>query len=221
MGKVLHPKLFPFCVPKGTITSGSFIAVSLEEAMNIYWKVRRMSYVFEYIASSPPIYTEIVQGKIQRSKIYNGDYDPLTSEEYLVCTDSTPAYWSYDATQTLILSGETSVYPIPNYPFLLRSDSGVIFLWSEMVQSDGIFYIPIDLYVSLGDNQPATYTLNYAGGNPPEEEFPTTINIFGYSIQALYWKFFDPGFAPIQITINPLEYWSYDGAWDTSTGEPL
>jgi hypothetical protein len=219
MGKVLHPKLFPFCVPKGTITSGSFIAVSLEEAMNIYWKVRRMSYVFEYISSSP-IYTEIVQGKIQRSRFYYGGYDPLVSEEYLVCTNSTPVYWSYDATQTLIFLNETLINPIPNYQFNLEN-LGVIFLWSEMVQSDGTFYIPIDLYVSLGDNEPATYTLNYAGGNPPEEEFPTTINIFGYSIQALYWKFFDPGFAPIEITINPLEYWSYDGAWDTSTGLPL
>ena len=212
MGKVLHPKLFPFCAPEGTITSGSFIAVSLEEAMNIYWKVRRMSYIFEYPADLSHLY-ENQEGKIQWSKVYGQDYDPVTSEETLVCGNS--IYWSYDATQTI---GDGYAFPIPNYPFYAGFDTGNIFNWNGMVQLDGTFYIPIDLYVSFGDNEPATYTLNYAGTNFGEQS--TTINIFGYSVQALYWTYVF-NYGPIHITINPLEYWSYGGTWDTSTGLPL
>jgi len=215
MGKVLHASYsgyFPFCVQKGKITSGSFIEVTLKEAMSIYWKIQTMSY--EWFTPLGTNFSEKQEGKIQRS-LFSYEFSPLPDEQNLVCGG---VYWSYDAQITDIVSSGTFVYPISNYAF--TDEAGVIFNWGNMVQSDGIFYIPIDLFLSLGDNEPATYTLNYAGTNDNEEL--TTINILDNSVQALYWKRADINpYYPTQMTISPLEYWSYGSTYNTSTGQPL
>ena len=193
MAKVLHASYsgyFPFCVPSGKITSGSFIAVSLEEAMSIFWKVKIMSFV--WLSEQTATSNEGDEFKIQRSLSYD-ELIPIPNEQNLVC------------------------YPLP---FLRYGVSTIIpdlelglFVWGSMVQSRGTFYIPIDIYVGLGDNQPQTYTLNYPPYVEGQEE-STTMNIFGHSVEARYWPTgaLDPinQFNPIQITLAPLEYWPYN-----------
>ena len=188
--------------------SGSFITTTLKEAMSIYWKVRKMSYVFDY--QGPSYIGRKQEGKIQKA-ISSVNFLPLEQEEKLVCPTE---YWGYDGTTTY---SNGDIFPLGPFPFSQfgNKGSGTIFNWAGITQEKGLCYIPIDFYLSWGDNTPATYTLNYAGR---DDEQPVTIKILGYSVKALYWKSSFRNFNPIQITIEPLEYWSYSGLYNTSTG---
>jgi hypothetical protein len=94
---------FPFCVPTGTITSGSFIAVSLKEAMSIFWKVKIMSFVW---LSKQPFILEKQEGKIQRSLSYD-KLIPVTNQKNLVCP--LLPYWGYEVVETVI----NELFPLP------------------------------------------------------------------------------------------------------------
>lgn len=200
MAKVLHASesgYFPFCVPDGTIDSGSFIAVSLEDAMSIFWKVKIMSFSAYAPESLGKGFEESLNSKIQRS-LSSYELDPIPDERNLVCHPL--FYWGYEAF-------DQDSDPEPDFLFAGYAGTGDIFKWDDMVQSGGSFYIPIDLYVGFGDNDNQTYTLNYP---PYDEEYEdsTTITIFGHSVQANYYTA-QGGLAPIQISITPLEYWPY------------
>jgi len=213
MGRFLHASYsgyFPFCIGKGKIESGSFITTTLKEAMSIYWKVRKMSYVFDH-ADSPSYIGRKQEGKIQKTPQYAVDFLPLEQEEKLVCpTDN----WGYDNTTSYSNGYNSSFGPFP-FSQSSNTGSGTIFNWAGIKQEKGVYYIPIDFYLSWGDNTPATYTFNYSGRS---DEQPITIKILGYSVKALYWKSLIYNHNPIQITIEPLEYWSYSGLYNTSTG---
>lgn len=76
MAKVLHPRLFPFCIPYGTISGGSYIKTDLAGAMRIYWKIKTTTFVG----------IESGGGPTKTFTFYRQLYGyEIPNEEYLVC----------------------------------------------------------------------------------------------------------------------------------------
>lgn len=204
MGKVLHASksgYFPFCSSNFELIEGFYISGTLYQIMAIYWRVKRWKYKISgsYIGSL----------SITGSGEFDQNITP-SSEENLVCGGP-----------TLFLGTVT----------LIGGDQPYSFQFS-MNLVEGQFEL-IGNTCFTGFLLTATGSEGYGGlqswDATPDEPFNVVvgnycINVLGITIgSGSIWSAFpqagDPG--NCSLIIEPSEYWSYGGTYDTTTGLPL
>lgn len=190
MGKVLHASYsgyFPFCLNEGPEAPLSFNTATIDSAMNLWWKVKKIRFygVFGLPDFAPTTYYswELV---VERN---------ATSEESLVCNPSP----SWNVVSVLNLQPSVAGFYY-NYVYTNNGnyvpEVGVFGAFSAPIQEFGFEYYSIYDPITLRSK-----SISIEG---------ITLNEVG---QVLYS---DSGTLNYEI----LEYWSYGGTWNTSTGLP-
>jgi hypothetical protein len=211
MGKVLHASesgYFPTCINEVDSPACVF---PLEIMMKIYWRVKRFRVTGSGIGTFPPPY-EYITGTFNFNpfEIFSKSYSVfedklLNSEEELVC----PSFF-----QTLNPEPPIEyfiVLPLPatknkNNLFALGISGG--FPFEGLLDSEGGYQ---GININFG---------SYATTIPS-----TSLNIFGVNMPVYITIDNLPDDAymggNLQLTLTPIEYWSYGGIYNTITGEPL
>jgi hypothetical protein len=217
MGKVLHASksgYFPACINEVDSPACVF---PLEIMMKIYWRVKRFRVTGSGIGTFPPPF-EYLTGTFAFppfeifSKPFSLYEDKLqNSEEELVC----PSYFETLNPEPPI--EYLSVFPLPatnllfatknkNNLFALDIDSNFPF---EGLLDSGGGYQGINIFFGPYATTSPSTSLNIFGVN-----MPVYITIDGFGDDAYMG-------GNLQLTLTPIEYWSYGGTWNTTTGEPL
>jgi hypothetical protein len=213
MAKVLHASksgYFPFCEQNSLDFSDNLkIDGTLEQIMALYWRVKRFKYSLtgQYTADfADPI---IISGG---SGVFAQNIYP-PNEEDLVC--SGPTLFTGSAT----LSTEVTI--TPNFYmglFLTNPISPLPFFQSTDDIYKTYFQITSDRVFGGGEftNSIATSEFSQPCGNYSVQIFSQIIK-FGTLFQT-----FNPNYSGnVSLVIEPSEYWSYGGTYNTTTGEPL
>lgn len=206
MGKILHASgsgYFPGCIQNGV---GFW---SLEKAMDIYWRIRtwELNPSITYSIPIDGVPTELTVSPSAPMELtyrfgYLDSYPPITSEEELVC----------GAENTLIVSteeysgdyyGEIS-FSYPQKSGLLYSPGFLLnFNFNAEIYDFGsINFVGIFYGASVGDKSFSIY------GSEPIPFFFTQF--------AEYFTFVDA-----TLSLEPKEWWSYGGMYNTNTGARL
>jgi hypothetical protein len=214
MGKVLHASYsgyFPFCRREIEYVEGIkyqeeiYIQGSLQAIMALYWRVRKWKYNMSGNFGGPLFI--IGQGNFVQ------DF-PLTSEESLVCGGS-----SVGAGVVTLIGGSRDV-PL-DFTMNLFTGSG---LNTAFFLNEGT----CSTYFEIVDKK--GYLLSYQPGYPDEEDQlrvagSYAINLFDSTLRTgkLYtsWPDYPGTTGTCSLIIEPSEYWSYDGTYNTSTGQFL
>lgn len=222
MPKVLSPKLFPLC-PQGFSPTGKELVFTLKQAMEFYWRVKRWQVVITALFTGPSapnfpinineqfnLLTGTGQGRGAFSFPYAGI--PPSSESDLVCAAGN--LWGFDF-----------YGPVGKYSLVWGTSQG-----AGSVQC----IIAANAYNKSGQNYEfsifvfANSGLAQAGLEPGNGGFPNVSVCGSFSIQLneglvsapLYCRYFNDYFIVLNIQMVGLEYWSYGGTWNTSTGQP-
>jgi len=202
MGKVLHASgsgYFPFCIQESTSPACVF---PLETIMKIYWRVKRFQLTGSGIGTYPPPFEDIT-GTFN----FNPVEIPQTyanSEENLVCASG--------------------------FSFNRSPDFGGIVLNQYTANKNNLNLFSLNFTASFSDDGIRNSLGGENGFNAFYGPYATTIpstslNIFGVNMPVYITIDGLPDDAymggDLQLTLTPLEYWSYGGTWNTSTGEPL
>ena len=198
MPKVLHAShsgYFPACLTEDPDLADNF----LKTAMAMYWKVRTLSItIFAYGNTTPITFTSTAP-----------------DESWLVCNNI----------------GQQG--PNNKAGFLQLLPNGTILPWQ-----DGLIDFFLDGFYVDSYSKPTFYGVNprfrvristgefsYAeyssGGFEEYEQFVGYYDFPFYGGAPLYELLEDEKASPASGLITVDEYWSYDGTFDTKTGEPL
>jgi hypothetical protein len=211
MGKVLHASgsgYFPTCINEVDSPACVF---PLEIMMKIYWRVKRFRVTGSGIGTFPPPF-EYLTGTFAFNpfEIFSKSYyvfeDKLrNSEEELVC----PSFFQTLSPEFPI--EYVSVAPLPatkNKNNLFALEIGSNFPFEGLLDSEGVYQGINIFFGPYATTSPST-SLNIFGVN-----MPVYITIDGFGDDAYMG-------GNLQLTLTPIEYWSYGGTWNTTTGEPL
>jgi hypothetical protein len=199
MGKVLHASgsgYFTGCIQNGT---GYW---SLERAMDIYWRIR----AWEFSISATYFFDD---GDFQQGFTtydFNTCVSIVESEEDLVCTNELDEPLGENRVIFFGNAKKSSSLYDPGFSF----DT----FWSDEYDFGSI---DMDVQSGIPEFVPPNRVLNTKlfsiyGSNP----FPISFILQPEQSQAPFFTFIDATFS-----LNPSEWWSYGGTYDTSTGEPL
>ena len=204
MGKVLSAQgtgYYPSCIKTGSAPDSQFnLDLTIEQGMALYWRTRKWSFV----ASGSWISNNY---GIQQNVSGSGEFenvDPIvTSEEQLLCLGDYGYFASFTTDQdtfdiewafVLDLTPPFASYKSETnfYPYFRLN--------STFVQSNN----------SREDQKIGTLRLNFNG-------YIISKNLYTDTASFPY----DGTSGNVLIDITCIEYWSYDGTWNTSTGELL
>lgn len=204
MGKVLHASgsgYFPFCSSDFDLIQGFYINGTLKQIMAVYWRVKKWKYKISGSYIGPL--------SITGSEEFTQNITP-SSEESLVCTSPTlflgtvtliggDAPYSFQFRMSLVQGQFNLIGNTCFTNFLLTDISSVgysgLLSWNPL-PDESIYIVVGNYYIKvLGET---------IGSGPIWSSFPQAG---------------DPG--DCSLIIEPSEYWSYGGTYDTTTGEPL
>ena len=210
MGKVLHASgsgYFPSCIQQGI---GLW---SLEKAMDVFWRIRswELNTSITYsvpIDGVPTQFTVSPQSPYQFTYRYNSDPfsfggPPLTSEEELVCGSEV----------SLIVGMEQ--YTI-NEPY------GYLELISP--QKSGSLYSPgFNLFFEFEADVLGIETFLFTNGANGQPGGQKSFSIYESTPISVFFQEFQEDFTFVDATfsLEPTEWWSYGGMYNTSTGARL
>ena len=222
MGKVLHASAsgyFPYCLEIENVLSAQYLAqINLNLAMAIYWRARKIRLFGTVNWPS----TELPQWINAPWHLEISSY--ATTEEELVCFPRSPQ-WVVSSVENLTDGGGNPIVvgsedPWATQPFFYENDGDQASLINGSLKFSAFFvegsllgfnlkslsFPPVFQYYSMPFANAGTLVL--AG------EFPYTGN------QAPIFNSAPPN--DYSATLNhTIEYWSYEGTYDTSTGLPL
>ena len=238
MGKVLHPKSFPWCIYKSkesvieTIFFGDPSAYNsninifeslnsnLELSMALYWRVKSWRFHGSFSANAGAGVTIVNFDKIFTRQV--------SSEEELVCTTlSNFDGENYQAAKPL--TGDQ------NIPFSVPGIIGT-FNAKARLSIPSTIVSPLPTSVALANHYYGNSVFNWidyrlvpAGSGDFSQGFTNQTagaEATSYPISFLNQTFQLPTFATpdvenVTINIEAIEYWSYGGLYDTTTGLPL
>ena len=216
MGKVLHASgsgYFPSCIQEG---AGFW---SLQKAMDLYWRIRSwelsvsLTYSIE-ISGVPTKFTvapdspyQLVRRRSNESGYPFDDLEPLTSEEELVCFNP---------------YATTGLYDVGVEPFAYVGCPGAT--------TDGTLYTPnFGLFATFDarirpqlDPDRFNFEIFSVGQSDGQKSF----SIYGstpISFRVLPLEAGDGEYTFVDATLSlePTEWWSYGGTYNTSTGARL
>ena len=182
MGKILHPRNFPFCPstdqsaiwPNDPLSVIQLGPLDLTTAMAVFWRVRRWN-IFS-----------------QQTLTILGEEGFRDTEEQIMCN-----------------SADGFNYNISLEPY----DP----IGEEAVQFNFYIFFNISFVVRIGSQ----YWLNVGAVFPSTGEL-TDVGVVNLSQLHFYYEFFYPGpNSSYRFEIKPLEWFSFGGTWDTSTGQRL
>jgi hypothetical protein len=208
MGKVLHASgsgYFPSCIQEGV---GFW---SLEKAMEVFWRIRswelNTSITYSILIDGVP--TEFTVGPsspYQFTWRYDngGDFSPpITSEEELVCSSEV----------SLIVGMEQYIINEP-YGFLQFTSP----------QKNGSLYSPgFSLYFEFEADVLGTGEYLFSNGANGQPGGQKSFSIYGSEPISIGFQTFQEDFTFVDATfsLEPTEWWSYGGTYNTSTGARL
>jgi len=200
MGKVLSSQgtgYYPSCIQSGSqIDSPFYLDLTIEQGMALYWRTRRWR-----VDASGSFYSD-GRGSPESPIVYSGggeltQYTPVGSEEDLVCLGGS----EYGFFGDINVQSEAEFVE-------------VFYGYTSGYKTDLKFFPSFSLNTIYIGSSPA--------GTPAGEKVGSVRLIFnGYTIaKDLYTN--DTGASgDVLIDFTCIEYWSYGGTWNTSTGEPL
>ena len=196
MGKVLHASgsgYFPFCIQESTSDACVF---PLETIMKIYWRVKKFRL------------TGAGTGTL-----------PLSGEE---------AFFTFDPVEIpqMYANSEENLVCASEFYFDQEDDFGDIGLNERTISKKELNLFSLDFNAVFGfDSLNFIYGFRAFGGLGLTTNSPHSLIIFGVSMPIFINA---QGFGDennmggsMQLTLTPIEYWSYGGTYNTSTGEPL
>ena len=211
MGKVLHASgsgYFPSCIEQGI---GLW---SLEKAMDVFWRIRswELNTSITYsvpIDGVPTQFTVSPPSPYQFTYRYNsGPFffsgPPLTTEEELVCGSEV----------SLILGMEPDAIQPFYYGFL------------ELIspQKSGSLYSPgFNLFFEFEADVLGFQTFLFSNSANGQSGGQKSFSIYGSEPISVLFQEFQEDFTFVDATfsLEPTEWWSYGGTYDTSTGARL
>lgn len=204
MGKVVHPKYFPFCPEEIEEPTGDGtyypIGLTLAQAMKLYWVLRKITASSDLIGTTEP-------GEMTFAKTFIGPYEAISNEEEIVCQ-------TYTSIQV-----ELNELTPPISKFL---SFAMQFLPKMYKEEENKFYPYIDgtADYSTGSSQFTSTTTNLTSPTGIQQG---TLDFFGFGQIKLYTPPDDliPGRQACPFSITATEWRSYGGTWDTSTGARL
>ena len=200
MGKVLHASgsgYFPFCIQE---SSSDACVFPLETIMKIYWRVKKFRLTGAGTGTLPPP-------------------SPLAGTEVFFTFDPVEIPQMYaNSEENLVCASE--------FYFDQEGNFGGIGLNEGTISKKELNLFSLDFSVSFGfDSLSFIYGFNAFGGLGLTTNSPHSLIIFGVSMPIFITV---DGFGDennmggsMQLTLTPIEYWSYGGTYNTSTGEPL
>jgi hypothetical protein len=207
MGKILHASnsgYFPFCEQNSIVFSNNLkIDGTAEQIMALYWRVKRFKYSLTggYQGGENPI---TISGG---SGVFAQNINP-PNEEALVCGG--PTLFTGSATLSA-----PQITITPN--FYMKLFEANFLSSSPFFQSTGSTYKTF--FQITSDSV-------FGGG-----EFVNSIKTFEFAVpcgsysgikSGTLFQSFGPNYSgSVSLVIEPSEYWSYGGTYNTTTGEPL
>lgn len=217
MGKVLHATnsgYFVTCIQNGT---GFW---SLERAMDLYWRIKTwelkdvsLTYSIDIDGVPTQFTTEPEADFLPLVRRYNetgfpeDQGDPLTSEEQLVC------YNPFSSTG--VYTGSV--------------DEPFAFVGCEGATTDGTLYTPnfqfyatFKAFIRPGlDPDRYDFEIFSVGQSGGQKSFSIYGSQISFDVRPLNPADGEYTFVDLTFSLEPKEWWSYGGTYDTSTGEPL
>jgi hypothetical protein len=221
MPKILSPKLFPLC-PFGYPPLGKELVFTLQQGMEFYWRVKRWDAriiaTLTRPSGDPVVINEqfnLQTGTGEARGSYEIPYPGIapSSESNLVCPAG--SLWGWDSSA-----------PVGPYTLFFASAQGGLSIQCRIAANQ---------YYKNGENYQfniyviALSAFAQAALEPTYNTFPNLAVCGSFTIQLneglvsapLYCRYFNGYFIDLNIQMQPLEYWSYGGTWNTSTGQPL
>ena len=214
MGKILHPRYFPFCYGPEIRGQGlspeifpdrwTAITTSLANAMGLYWRVRAYTVTGQ-------IFNVIDQVQVPFSIVFSS---AATTEEDLVCYRG---FYRTGGGEDL----DDATFLI--YPDYLHPIGQTIPVYGDS-QTVSLF---VDCTISQSEES-SNFRSIYSPpcpGAPEPQRSAHTFSAFGQNMEVLLYARApcNPEWAPgvNELSIEATSYWSYGGTYDTATGLPL
>lgn len=242
MGRVLHASgsgYFPFCLYTGTtgIGQGTMrpFGITIENCMEMFWRVRRWRAEFE-CGGINLIHEFLNLGGEPGRGSGGGGYPAPESEEQIVCANGSspfpiPATFAqieefddsfYRSLQLgLFLGGATESDP-------LQPNTGTINDRKNMVyfnKNNNLYYPIFSCQISISDQATFLATIGtYPFFSPTFSLIPIRfLSGIDEEIAVVPTYFSEVGLPSgfSKADIKAIEYWSYGGLYDTTTGELL
>lgn len=234
MPKVVCPRVMPNCFTN--LSSESYLpAMTLEQAMEAYWRVKtwRIQFGCTFVADNfvgPPTVSSFYhdfnlavglgQGFGTPAESWTGGVAPATEVD-LVCG---PGFnWGFSVGPEI--GGRTSAFSSTG----LKEDGGEFGFTSCEVSAAGPFIqgnqllLNVDVFGNIGVAIMGIYGPNPGAGwpiNDPAGSFIMNLNSGTLSAELRCLRFAE-GSISGNIIMTPVEYWSFGGTWDVSSGLPL
>jgi hypothetical protein len=207
MGKVLHASgsgYFPSCILQDEPPENLKLAGTLEQIMALYWRVKSFKYTLTGKYTIPDSNDITISGG---SGIFQQNINPQ-NEENLVC--SGPSLFTGVATLTASTTITPKFYVNLFQDFFKSTES--IYKTFFLIESDNVFG-GTEFICSIDRNIPEVYK--------PCGTY--SVKIFSQTIKSgtLFQGINPLVIGDVSLIIEPNEYWSYGGTYDTTTGTRL
>lgn len=234
MPKIVCPKVMPNCF--ANLPYDSYLPVmTLEQAMEAYWRVKTWRIQFSSIFTAESFSGQIDvasfyhdfnlavglgQGFGTPAEFWTGGVAP-TTEKDLVCGPGFNWGWSIEGG----IGGYTSAFSSTG----LREDGSEFgFTYCEVAAAGPWIHnnqlrLNVDVFSSIGIAIMGIYGPNPGAGwpiNDPAGSFIMNLNSGTLSAELRCLRFAE-GSISGNIIMTPVEYWSFGGTWDVSSGLPL
>lgn len=229
MPKVVCPRVMPNCFTNLPVES-YLPAMTLEQAMEAYWRVKTWRIQFSSIFTAGVfvgsfyhdfnLTVGLGQGFGSPAEFWTGGVAPPTERD-LVCG---PGFnWGFDIGGGI--GGTTSAFSSSG----LREDGGElggascrVFAANPFIQGNQL-RLNVDVFGSVGLAIMGIYGPNTSAGYPindPAGSFIMNLNSGTLSAELRCLRFSTASIVG-NIIMTPVEYWSYEGTWNVSSGLPL
>jgi hypothetical protein len=206
MGKVLHASgsgYFPACILQDEPPENLKLAGTLEQIMGLYWRVKSFKYALTGKYTIPDSSDVTISGG---SGVFQQNITPQ-NEENLVCGGL------YLFTGTATLTASTTITPkfyMNLFEQFFKSTEGT-YKTSFLIESDVVF--GGDEFICSIDRDSEFYR--------PCGTY--SVKIFSQTIKSgtLFQGINPLATGNVSLIIEPNEYWSYGGTYDTTTGARL
>lgn len=193
---------FPFCIENGVINTGSFITLSFDQLINLWWKVKVISCNINHPSIDFFVaYKRNFKLYPGNNNIYSSIFGRFNNDSklvfpYLYAYDEQSVYDSFGGITTSNSDGWLTNWPLIN--------------WNGIKQQNNTFYVPLDFNFDEGDNQPKIASTNYNFDSNPAytDTYPTICNFFGQTVQAHYFNPFGGQAIPPYLTVSIESYWN-------------
>jgi len=195
MGKVLSAQgtgYYPSCIQEGSRPDDpDYLDLTIEQGMALYWRTRRWR-----VDASGSYYSD-GKGSPEDPLIFSGggeitQYTPVGSEEDLVCLGGS----EYGFFGDVSINGEPSAVE-------------VFYDYTSGFKTDEKFF-PTFFFNSIFISSTASIKVGVA-----------RLIFNGYTIEKDIFSNESGAVGDVLIDFTCIEYWSYGGTWNTSTGQPL